>query len=406
MPIPTRATAEKIKRLIDRTDGVGSPYPSRGGVSSRIPVMVRCDSATAADESGVGAQCYSATVLDLNSLDTTQADGAEVWLTVLGDDAVPVVPTVGATYLGLFAGQVDGEASGTMRPRVFADFTGGGTAYVPPSGTHDSECDILGSTWQDDSASPAYIGPLAAGTYLFTSSIIGAILLADTSDDGSQAQILARYDRRSTDGANEVQTVVMNAASTAGNLQLTVSGPDGPFVTTANIPYSATDATYLASINSALDTATGTVGGIVATAIAATDTDLGFVLTYSGAGFAGRTCPLASVAVYPTGSTSATVTRTTTGGSQTYGDFLVVHGTYNATLANQRGEPENEQRYVGSGPMTAIITAAEGDKVYLQFKSQGTNISIPSLTAVIHLAEIVDGYGVGGVARTCWHRLD
>jgi len=281
--------------------------------------------------------------------------------------------------------------------------SGNETFALSPNGTHDSECDILGSTWQDDSASPAYIGPLAAGTYLFTSSIIGALLLDSTSDDGSQAEILARYDRRSTGGPNEVQTIVMNAASTAGNLQLTVSGPNGPYVTTANIPYSATDATYLTSINSALNTATGVVGGIVATARPAVDTDLGFVLTYSGTGFAGRTCPLASVAVYPTGSASSTVTRTTTGGSETYGDFLVVQGTWNDTLATQWS---GDQRYVDSGPMTAIIEAAEGDKVYLQFKSQSTDSGTsPALTAVINLAEILDGYGVGGVARTCWHRL-
>lgn len=105
-------------------------------------------------------------------------------------------------------------------------------------------------------------------------------------------------------GVNQVERVRMNIASTGGNLQLNVQKTDGTFATTANIAWSATDATYLASINSALDTSTGVVGGIVATAIAATDTDLGFTLTYSGTGYAGKTWEPAKVVVYPTSSTS------------------------------------------------------------------------------------------------------
>jgi hypothetical protein len=164
---------------------------------------------------------------------------------------------------------------------------------VPPNGTHDSECDITGTGWNDDNPSgDPFIGPLAAGTYLFTSSIIGAILLDATSDDGSQAEILARYDRRNGAGTSQ----------------------------------------------------------------------------------------------------------------QTYGDFLIVQATWNDTLATQWS---GDQRAVDSGPMTAIITAAEGDKVYLQFKKIATDSGTsPALTAVINLAEILNGYGVGGVARTCWHRLN
>lgn len=110
---------------------------------------------------------------------------------------------------------------------------------------------------------------------------------------------------------NQVDRIDFNVASTAGNLKLTVQKTDGTYVTTANIAWNATDATYLASINSALDTATGVVGGIVATAIAATDTDLGFVLTYSGTGYAGKTWTAAQVALFPTSTTYAVYTRTT-----------------------------------------------------------------------------------------------
>ena len=106
-------------------------------------------------------------------------------------------------------------------------------------------------------------------------------------------------------GVNQVENVRMNIASTGGNLQLNVSTAAGVRVTTANIAWSATDATYLASINSALDTSTGVVGGIVATAISAVDTNLGFKLTYSGTGYAGKSFGPASVVVFPTSTTSS-----------------------------------------------------------------------------------------------------
>lgn len=105
-------------------------------------------------------------------------------------------------------------------------------------------------------------------------------------------------------GVNQQEDVRLNPASTGGNLQLNVAKTDGTRVTTANIAWNATDTTYLAAINSALDTATGVTGGIVATAISATDPDLGFTLTYSGTGYAGLSWPEAEVAVLPTSSTS------------------------------------------------------------------------------------------------------
>ncbi|HYH67513.1 MAG TPA: hypothetical protein VD866_22640 [Urbifossiella sp.] len=114
-------------------------------------------------------------------------------------------------------------------------------------------------------------------------------------------------------GVNEVQTVNLVTAATAGNLRLIVQKVDGTYALTPNIAWSATDATLLASINTALDTATGVVGGIVATAIAATDTDLGFVLTYSGTGYAGNSWALAEVHTLFTSNTGSNVVRTTTG---------------------------------------------------------------------------------------------
>lgn len=125
-------------------------------------------------------------------------------------------------------------------------------------------------------------------------------------------------------GTNQQEDVRFTVAATGGNVQLNVQKVDGTRATTANIAWNATDATFLASINSALDTTTGVVGGIVATAIAATDTDLGFTLTYSGTGFAGETFAPAIVALLPTSAVAAyTVPRTTAvSGAFVVGSFV------------------------------------------------------------------------------------
>jgi len=126
-------------------------------------------------------------------------------------------------------------------------------------------------------------------------------------------------------GTNEVQRVDMSPAASGGNVVITFTdATTGLPVTTGTAAWSATDATFLANINSALDTATGVVGGIVATAISAVDTDLGFNLTFSGTGYAGRTHNLVSIATKPTSVTATAVSRTTTGASGAFvsGSFI------------------------------------------------------------------------------------
>lgn len=114
-------------------------------------------------------------------------------------------------------------------------------------------------------------------------------------------------------GVNEVQTVNLSTAATGGSIRLLVPKTDGTTALTPAAAWSGTDATLLSNLNTALDTATGVVGGIVATAIAATDTDLGFVLTFSGTGYAGLSWPLAQVDTLFTSNTGANVVRTTAG---------------------------------------------------------------------------------------------
>lgn len=113
---------------------------------------------------------------------------------------------------------------------------------------------------------------------------------------------------------NAVQTVNFNIAATGGSVVLRVPKVDGTLITTTTAAWSATDATFLSNLNTVLDVATGVVGGIVAAAIPATDTDLGFTLTYSGTGYAGLPAPgMASVVTLPTSSTTSSVVATTAG---------------------------------------------------------------------------------------------
>ncbi len=118
MPIPTRETANKITALLARTgdDVIGRQSASRGTARSWRPLIVRCDSATPAYGSGVGAQCYPATVLDLRASDTEPEDLGEVWLTLLTNAGV-AVPVEDRPYEVLLAGEL--EIDGETRLRVF-----------------------------------------------------------------------------------------------------------------------------------------------------------------------------------------------------------------------------------------------------------------------------------------------
>ena len=152
------------------------------------------------------------------------------------------------------------------------------------------------------------------------SGVVRTLTATYTAASGTSATIGAL-------GVNEVQTVNLVTAATAGNLRLLVPKTDGTFALTPNIAWSATDATLLSNAQTALDTATGVVNGIVASAISAVDTDLGFVLTFSGTGYAGLSWPLVSVNTLFTSNTGANVVRTTTGvdGRFVTGSFIQPH---------------------------------------------------------------------------------
>ena len=110
-------------------------------------------------------------------------------------------------------------------------------------------------------------------------------------------------------GVSEVQTLTFGAAATGGTLRLIVPKPDGTLSVTAAITWDTTDATYLSNINTALDTATGTTAGIVASG-ATPDTTL--IFTFDRTQYFGPQ-PQIQVHTFPTSTTSALWADTTAG---------------------------------------------------------------------------------------------
>jgi hypothetical protein len=199
---------------------------------------------------------------------------------------------------GLLLGKVtsSGKYANSFLGYTNGALTGTGTTLTLASAQHGTEmARRIGATGTFKLVGP----PTASGT-------VRALTVTYSAISSVSVTITAA-------GVNEVQTVNLSTAATAGNLRLLVQKVDGTLALTPNVAWSATDATLLSNLNTALDTATGVVGGIVATAIAATDTDLGFVLTYSGTGYAGNTWALAVVDTMFTSNTGANVVRTTTG---------------------------------------------------------------------------------------------
>jgi hypothetical protein len=159
-------------------------------------------------------------------------------------------------------------------------------------------------------------------------------------------------------GGNETQQINFNIASTGGAVTLEVPKANGQMITTTAASWNATDATYLASIQAVLDVATGVAGGIVVSAIPATDTDLGFILTYSGTGYAGLTQPTASVLVLPTSSTTWTIARTNTGGS---GAFVT------GSLIGAGDGSENPLTFIGEVDGGILVTDSAGNSLVVPY---------------------------------------
>ena len=129
-------------------------------------------------------------------------------------------------------------------------------------------------------------------------------------------------------GVNEVQTVSFPYLMSAGTFTVAILTAAGVWKKTPSLAYSDSAAT----LNGYLDTMTGVSSGIVATNTVASTLAGGFVLTYSGTGYAGLPQTLAVVDLTGTALVSGatgeivSVTRTTTGvdGRFTVGSWIQV----------------------------------------------------------------------------------
>ncbi len=166
-------------------------------------------------------------------------------------------------------------------------------------------------------------------------------------------------------GKNEVQQINFNIASTGGNVQLLVPHPSGDMISTTVAAWNATDATYLANIQTVLDVATGVANGIVVSAISAVDPDLGFVLTYSGTGYAGLPQPMASVyGTLPTSSTTWNAVRVTAGAS---GAFVT------GSLIQPTDGSQNALTFINENDGGVLVTDITGADIVVPFHRMPTS---------------------------------
>lgn len=112
--------------ILGEADGGVVNAVRQGGGGGTIRYLVRCETATPADVTGVGTQCYDATLVVPTATDKIEdlPDDDPVWLTVVGMGGA-VVPQAGR-YYGVFVitGQVE-AVTGDSRRRVFVQEAGG-----------------------------------------------------------------------------------------------------------------------------------------------------------------------------------------------------------------------------------------------------------------------------------------
>lgn len=114
---------------------------------------------------------------------------------------------------------------------------------------------------------------------------------------------------------NEVQTITLSGAMTAGVYPLTIFAPDGTPLA-IDVAWNTDWATTMAAINTAITAAATAWYGAASAGAVMTGTATAQVLTYSGAGFTGKAVALAQVDTNGiTGATSASIARTTAGGT-------------------------------------------------------------------------------------------
>jgi hypothetical protein len=107
-------------------------------------------------------------------------------------------------------------------------------------------------------------------------------------------------------GTNEIQTLTFGGGTTTGNFKLTYNGE-----TTANIAWTATDATLVSNIDAALEALSSIGTGGVTTAAGTVSSGIGTVtVTFAGANTAKLNVPQMTINTQTTGGTLSVATTT------------------------------------------------------------------------------------------------
>lgn len=145
----------------------------------------------------------------------------------------------------------------------------------------------------------------------FTLLLLASALLVSSSFAGSryldvfQGRVLHAA-TTPVAGTNEIQTLTFGAGTTAGNFKLTYNGE-----TTANIAWSATNATLVANVDAALEALSSIGTGGVTTAVGTMTAGIGTITcTFAGTNTARLNVGLVTVATQTTGGTLSTAETT------------------------------------------------------------------------------------------------
>ena len=281
------AQAAEITRRIGATGTFKLTGPSSAAGTVRTLTVTFSSVGAGSGQNAVNTLAWSsAPTAGTFTLTFLKSDGTYVTTAALAYGATVSTTVANAiiAVLGTAAVSATASASTTADNGFYVTYSGTGyTLLAQPAFT----CDFSGLTFTTTSGytvTQTTIGVPAAGSVTITSPSV-----------------------------NAVQQVDMNIASTGGSVVIELTNATGARIRTTPAAWSATDATYLSNIQTVLDVAAGVANGIVVTAIPTVDTDLGFILTFSGTGYAALAQPLVTITTLPTSTTATKVTTNTAG---------------------------------------------------------------------------------------------
>lgn len=311
------------------TGNVRSPADWAGDFGGRehiVPVPARIDPAQFTNKLGIPVAittnaAQNATAVTVSAL--TLATTAAAALITVGNIVIPAGATLdfgGSKFARLTANAILGDTVLTVAALPTAVVNGDkatfsfvpGTVYVP-SGT------LIGRTYAERDASTPY-GPAALTddeVWLLYNDVVDARSNPDAELYRHQSLVkenyLPDYATFNT-SADEVQNVAVGGTVTAGSFKLGITQPSGALVLTDTIAWNSTNSTIITNINTALNDVLG-ASAVVATDNSGTAANPNFNLTFSGTNYTGVPQQLVLVDLGAfTGASTATVSRTTSGG--------------------------------------------------------------------------------------------